>query len=48
LVPDVSRAVLKVMEGEFMNNIIQKWFGLFVSTDQEKEIGIFMKETVSK
>ncbi|XP_070033885.1 glutamate receptor 2.8-like [Nicotiana tomentosiformis] len=27
LVPDVSRAVLKVMEGEFMNNIIQKWFG---------------------
>ncbi|KAH0749364.1 hypothetical protein KY290_028596 [Solanum tuberosum] len=27
LVPDVSRAVLKVMEGEFMHNIIQKWFG---------------------
>ncbi|XP_055831965.1 glutamate receptor 2.8-like [Solanum dulcamara] len=27
LVPDVSRAVLKVMEGENMNNIIQKWFG---------------------
>ncbi|MCD7470993.1 hypothetical protein HAX54_011250 [Datura stramonium] len=27
LVPDVSRAVLKVVEGEFMNNIIQKWFG---------------------
>ncbi|OIT19159.1 PREDICTED: glutamate receptor 2.9-like [Nicotiana attenuata] len=27
MVPDVSRAVLKVMEGEFMNNIIQKWFG---------------------
>ncbi|MCD7470995.1 hypothetical protein HAX54_011252 [Datura stramonium] len=27
LVPDVSRAVLQVMEGEFMNNIIQKWFG---------------------
>ncbi|OIT29643.1 PREDICTED: glutamate receptor 2.8-like [Nicotiana attenuata] len=27
LVPDVSRGVLKVMEGEFMNNIIQKWFG---------------------
>ncbi|KAM3308293.1 glutamate receptor 2.9 [Capsicum chacoense] len=27
LVPDFSRAVLKVMEGEFMNNIIQKWFG---------------------
>ncbi|KAK4719096.1 hypothetical protein R3W88_017434 [Solanum pinnatisectum] len=27
LVADVSRAVLKVMEGEFMNNIIQKWFG---------------------
>ncbi|WMV34960.1 hypothetical protein MTR67_028345 [Solanum verrucosum] len=26
LVPDVSRAVLKVMEGD-MNNIIQKWFG---------------------
>ncbi|KAJ8557772.1 hypothetical protein K7X08_004538 [Anisodus acutangulus] len=27
LVPDFSRAVLKVVEGEFMNNIIQKWFG---------------------
>ncbi|XP_055829320.1 glutamate receptor 2.8-like isoform X2 [Solanum dulcamara] len=27
LVPDVSRAVLQVMEGELMNNIIQKWFG---------------------
>ncbi|CAN4100033.1 unnamed protein product [Withania somnifera] len=27
LVPDVSRSVLKVMEGEFMNNITQKWFG---------------------
>ncbi|KAK6787364.1 hypothetical protein RDI58_015889 [Solanum bulbocastanum] len=27
LVPDVSRAVLKVIEGETMNNIIQKWFG---------------------
>ncbi|MCD7465567.1 hypothetical protein HAX54_001568 [Datura stramonium] len=27
LVPDVSRAVLKVMEGEFMNNLIQKYFG---------------------
>ncbi|CAN4098067.1 unnamed protein product [Withania somnifera] len=26
LVPDVSRAVLKAMEGEFMNKIIQKWF----------------------
>ncbi|KAG5601874.1 hypothetical protein H5410_033244 [Solanum commersonii] len=26
LVPDVSRAVLKVMEGD-MDNIIQKWFG---------------------
>ncbi|CAN4100041.1 unnamed protein product [Withania somnifera] len=27
LVPDVSRAVLQVMEGDLMNNIIQKWFG---------------------
>ncbi|KAM3375173.1 glutamate receptor 2.8 [Capsicum galapagoense] len=27
LVPDVSRAVLKVVEGEVMNNIMQKWFG---------------------
>ncbi|MCE3215992.1 hypothetical protein HAX54_004302, partial [Datura stramonium] len=26
LVPDFSRAVLKVIEGEFMNKIIQKWF----------------------
>ncbi|XP_059299526.1 glutamate receptor 2.8-like isoform X2 [Lycium ferocissimum] len=27
LVPDVSRQLLKVMEGELMNNIIRKWFG---------------------
>ncbi|PHU14986.1 hypothetical protein BC332_16191 [Capsicum chinense] len=27
LVPDVSRAVLQVMEGEFMNNVLQKWVG---------------------
>ncbi|KAK4375345.1 hypothetical protein RND71_006022 [Anisodus tanguticus] len=27
LVPDFSRAVLKVVEGELMSNIIQKWFG---------------------
>ena len=27
LVPDVSRAVLKVIEGDAMNEIIQKWFG---------------------
>ncbi|KAJ8560145.1 hypothetical protein K7X08_004203 [Anisodus acutangulus] len=27
LVPDFSRAVLKVVEGKLMNNIIQKWFG---------------------
>ncbi|KAM3375169.1 glutamate receptor 2.9 [Capsicum galapagoense] len=27
LVPDISRAVLQVMEGELMNKIIQKWFG---------------------
>ncbi|XP_060217843.1 glutamate receptor 2.8-like [Lycium barbarum] len=27
LVPDISRAVLRVMEGEFMNIVIQKYFG---------------------
>ncbi|KAF3664565.1 putative glutamate receptor 2.8-like [Capsicum annuum] len=27
LVPDVSKAVLQVMEGEFMNNVLQKWVG---------------------
>ncbi|KAL3366330.1 hypothetical protein AABB24_011151, partial [Solanum stoloniferum] len=38
LVPDVSRAVLKVIEGETMNNIIQKWFGN--ETDCPKQDGM--------
>ncbi|KAG5601876.1 hypothetical protein H5410_033246 [Solanum commersonii] len=37
LVPYVSRAVLKVMEGEFMNNIIQKWFGNETDCPQKDE-----------
>ncbi|XP_009777350.1 glutamate receptor 2.8-like [Nicotiana sylvestris] len=40
LVPDVSRAVLKVIEGEFMNNIIQKWFGN--ETDCPEKNGMFI------
>ncbi|KAG5601884.1 hypothetical protein H5410_033254 [Solanum commersonii] len=40
LVPDVSRAVLKVMEGEFMNNIIQKWFGNETDCPQKDETAI--------
>ncbi|KAG5601883.1 hypothetical protein H5410_033253 [Solanum commersonii] len=38
LVPDVSRAILKVIEGETMNNIIQKWFGN--ETDCPKQDGM--------
>ncbi|KAJ8560146.1 hypothetical protein K7X08_004204 [Anisodus acutangulus] len=41
LVPDVSRAVLKVMEGESMNNIIQKWFG--DETDCPEQDGMAIK-----
>ncbi|WMV34955.1 hypothetical protein MTR67_028340 [Solanum verrucosum] len=40
LVPDVSRAVLKVMEGEFMNNVIQKWFGNETGCPQKDETAI--------
>ncbi|KAF3664566.1 putative U-box domain-containing protein 51-like [Capsicum annuum] len=40
LVPDFSRAVLKVMEGEFMNNIIQKWFGNETDCPQKEGMAI--------
>ncbi|KAK6787365.1 hypothetical protein RDI58_015890 [Solanum bulbocastanum] len=40
LVPDVSRAVLKVIEGETMNNIIQKWFGNGTDCPQKDETAI--------
>ncbi|XP_059299514.1 glutamate receptor 2.9-like [Lycium ferocissimum] len=38
LVPDISRAVLRVMEGEFMNNVIRKYFGN--ETDCPRKDGI--------
>ncbi|XP_060217875.1 glutamate receptor 2.8-like [Lycium barbarum] len=40
LVPDVSRAVLKVVEGEFMNTIIQKWFGNEIDCPQQDGMAI--------
>ncbi|CAN4100036.1 unnamed protein product [Withania somnifera] len=39
-VPDVSRAVLKVVEGEFMNKIIQKWFGNETNCPQQDGMAI--------
>ncbi|KAH0666409.1 hypothetical protein KY285_027615 [Solanum tuberosum] len=45
LVPDVSRAVLQVMEGEFMNNIIQKWFGN--ETDCPKQDGMAITSSLT-
>ncbi|XP_060217829.1 glutamate receptor 2.8-like [Lycium barbarum] len=40
LVPDVSRAVLKVVEGEFMTKIIQKWFGDEIDCPEQDEMAI--------
>ncbi|XP_060217893.1 glutamate receptor 2.8-like [Lycium barbarum] len=40
LVPDVSRAILEMMEGEFMNNIIQKWFGNETDCPQQDGMAI--------
>ncbi|KAH0662654.1 hypothetical protein KY284_027585 [Solanum tuberosum] len=45
LVPDVSRAVLKVIEGETMNNIIQKWFGN--ETDCPKQDGMATESSLT-
>ncbi|KAH0660668.1 hypothetical protein KY289_029416 [Solanum tuberosum] len=45
LVPDVSRAVLKVIEGETMNNIIQKWFGN--ETDCPKQDGMAIASSLT-
>ncbi|XP_059288173.1 glutamate receptor 2.8-like [Lycium ferocissimum] len=40
LVPDISRAVLRVMEGEFMNNVIQKYFGNETDCSQKDGMAI--------